>query len=44
MSKSRFQFLQKDFPELFALCLGAEEATDKNLLLLRMRIVIEKSC
>ena len=41
MKKSRFQFLQKDFQDLFTLCKEAEQATDKNIALLKSRMALE---
>lgn len=35
MKESRFQFLQKDFPDLFALCKEAEQTSDTNAALLK---------
>ena len=41
MTESRFQFLQGDFPELFARCEGASRATEAHAALLKARMALE---
>ena len=41
MTESRFQFLQEDFPELFALCEGASRAAEVHAALLKARMALE---
>lgn len=41
MTESRFQFLQGDFPELFARCEDASRATEAHAALLKARMALE---
>ena len=41
MTESRFQFLQRDFPELFALCEDASRAAEAHAALLKARMALE---
>lgn len=41
MEMSRFQFLQSDFLDLFALCEQADKADDMNFALLKIRMALE---
>lgn len=41
MTKSRFQFLQGDFPELFARCEDASRAAEAHAALLKARMALE---
>lgn len=41
MTESRFQFLQRDFPELFARCEDASRAAEAHAALLKARMALE---
>ena len=41
MTESRFQFLQRDFPEFFALCEDASRAAEAHAALLKARMAHE---
>ncbi|WP_295712294.1 hypothetical protein [uncultured Mitsuokella sp.] len=41
MTESRFQFLQGDFPELFARCEDASRAAEAHTALLKARMALE---